>query len=131
MATAIIDLLGGEAVLGPGVRSELDLARATRNGLPLRAADRIRTTAGIARPLDGAHFDERRLTPAESDAIVRIARVLARAIDVLGDQSKAAHWVNTPNQALGGEIPLTLLDTSSGEHEVEALLDRIEYGVYS
>jgi len=41
------------------------------------------------------------------------------------------HWLTTANRALGGEIPITLLDTSAGAHEVDAVLDRIEYGVYS
>jgi putative toxin-antitoxin system antitoxin component (TIGR02293 family) len=63
--------------------------------------------------------------------VIRTARTLAKAIDILGDRDKAAHWLTAPNRAMGGEIPITLLDTSAGTHEVEALLDRIEYGVYS
>jgi len=77
------------------------------------------------------HPPPARLTPEQSDAVVRTARAMAKAIDVLGDRKKAAHWLTTPNRALGGEIPITLLDTSAGAHEVEAVLDRVEYGVYS
>ena len=72
-----------------------------------------------------------RLTPEQSDVVIRTARTLAKAIDTLGDREKAAHWLTTPNRALGGEIPITLLDTSSGSYEVEAVLERVEYGVYS
>jgi putative toxin-antitoxin system antitoxin component (TIGR02293 family) len=72
-----------------------------------------------------------RLTPEQSDVVIRTARTLAKAIGILGDRKKAAHWLTTPNRALGGEIPMTLLDTSAGAHEVETVLDRIEYGVYS
>jgi putative toxin-antitoxin system antitoxin component (TIGR02293 family) len=72
-----------------------------------------------------------RLTPEQSDVVIRTARTLAKAIDILGDRPKAVHWLTTANRALGGEIPITLLDTSAGAHEVEAVLDRIEYGVYS
>ena len=72
-----------------------------------------------------------RLTPTESDVVVRTARIMARATAVLGDKKKAVHWLNSPNKALGGKVPISLLDTVAGEHEVEALLDRIEYGVYS
>jgi putative toxin-antitoxin system antitoxin component (TIGR02293 family) len=67
----------------------------------------------------------------QSDAVVRVAGALARAIDVLGDRKKAVRWLTSSNRALGGEIPITLLDTSAGTHEVETILDRIEYGVYS
>jgi hypothetical protein len=72
-----------------------------------------------------------RLTPIQSDAVFRIASALAKAIDVLGNKKKGVHWLQSPNRALGSEVPLKLLDTSAGSHEVEALLDRIEYGVYS
>jgi putative toxin-antitoxin system antitoxin component (TIGR02293 family) len=72
-----------------------------------------------------------RLTPEQSDVVIRTACILAKAMDILGDKEKAAHWIKTPNRALGGEIPITLLDTSAGAHEVEAVLDRIEFGVYS
>ena len=77
------------------------------------------------------HHTPRRLTPSESDLVVRTATALSKAIDVLGEKNKAVHWLKSPNKALGGQTPLSLLDTSAGEHEVEALLDRIEYGVYS
>ena len=136
METQVIDLLGGAEVLGEYLRSNLDLVRATREGLPaetaVRLADLISDSpagidmiAGCAANLPG------RLTPEQSDIVVRTATVLARAIDVLGDKKKAVHWLTTSNRALGGEIPITLLDTSAGVHEIETLLGRIEYGVYS
>jgi len=137
----VVDLLGGEQVLGAYLKSNLDLVRATREGLPaetavrlwqliLGSADQLRKPVAVevgfalACPPD-------RLTPEQSDMVVRTATVLARAIDVLGDTKKAVHWLTTPNRALAGEIPIALLDTSAGTHEAETLLERIEYGVYS
>src|ERR1022692_1567276 len=38
METQVADLLGGERVLGASVKSNLDLARATRQGLPAETA---------------------------------------------------------------------------------------------
>jgi len=32
---------------------------------------------------------------------------------------------------LGGEVPLELLDTDAGRNDVETILRRIEYGIYS
>ena len=132
METRVVDLLGGAQVLGESLQSNLDLVRATREGLPAEAAVRLaQLISGIdvaaTRPADPTG----RLTSEQSDVVVRTATVLARAIDVLGDKKKAVHWLTTPNRALGGEIPITLLDTSAGAHEAEALLERIEYGVYS
>ena len=151
MDTQVAELLGGEGVLGTSVKSNLDLARATREGLPAEAA--IQLVALILdcapegplgplmpyRPSTGEFSDlvngliglPRRLTLEQSDVVVRIAGAVARAIDVLGDRKKAVRWLTASNRALGGEIPITLLDTSAGAHEVETVLDRIEYGVYS
>jgi putative toxin-antitoxin system antitoxin component (TIGR02293 family) len=138
MATQVSDLLGGERVLGASLNSNIDLARATREGLPARTAVELAEIIGAGSPdqLSSAlaHALEHgagRLTPLESDAVVRIAQALAKAIDVLGGRHKAAHWLMSPNRALGGETPLNLLDTSAGAYEVDTVLDRIEYGVYS
>jgi Protein of unknown function (DUF2384) len=183
MDTQVADLLGGTRVLGASVKSNLDLARATRKGLPaetavqlveaIRGSDVIveagkprrrrdsrskvvlqdlkvtvigltamgplgaligSLSPGASRRKTGeaeANVEPARLTPEQSDIVIRTARTLAKAIDILGDREKAAHWLTTPNRALGGEIPISLLDTSAGAHEVETVLDRIEYGVYS
>jgi putative toxin-antitoxin system antitoxin component (TIGR02293 family) len=136
METQVVDLLGGVEVLGESLQSNLDLVRATREGLPAETAVRLEelisgSTAGIGKLIAGASDLPGRLTPEQSDVVVRTATVLARAIDVLGDRKKAVHWLTTSNRALGGEIPITLLDTSAGVHEIETLLGRIEYGVYS
>lgn len=60
-----------------------------------------------------------------------VETIAARASEVLGGQEKATHWLNRPNRALGGRRPLDLLDTDLGIQQVEQVLGRIEYGVYS
>jgi putative toxin-antitoxin system antitoxin component (TIGR02293 family) len=57
--------------------------------------------------------------------------ILARAIEFLEDEHKAMHWLTTPNRALGGVVPMALLDSPEGKEEVLTILGRIEYGVYS
>ena len=132
MGVQVRDLLGGERVLGPAVRSNLDLAHATREGLPAESAIWLAEFIGsngavwTASKKPGA-----RLSPEDSDLTFRTESVLAQAIIVLGDTKRAVHWLSTPNRALGGEVPLALLDTSAGKQEVETILDRVEYGVYS
>jgi putative toxin-antitoxin system antitoxin component (TIGR02293 family) len=74
---------------------------------------------------------ERRLRADESDRLLRLARVAAVAEDVLGAQDKAGRWLQKPNRALGGIVPLDLLDTDLGAEEVVTVLGRIEHGVYS
>jgi putative toxin-antitoxin system antitoxin component (TIGR02293 family) len=72
-----------------------------------------------------------RLSAAESDRTVRLARVYATAVEMIGNQEKAVEWLRTPNRALAGERPLDQLDTDLGAREVEDVLGRIAYGVYS
>lgn len=50
----------------------------------------------------------------ESDRRARLARLLVRTEEVLGTEDKAIAWLNTPNCALGGEVPLHLLDSDAG-----------------
>jgi putative toxin-antitoxin system antitoxin component (TIGR02293 family) len=40
-------------------------------------------------------------------------------------------WLRTPNTALRGETPISLLETDIGARMVERVLGRIEHGVIS
>ncbi len=142
-AYTIPDVLGGEVILGRPMGKSGALAELVREGLPVRSlfllAERldlrqaeISEKIGIPqRTLTRRITQHSRLTPAESDRTVRLAQVYANASDTLGDGHKAAAWLKTPNRALRGERPLDQLDTDPGVREVEDLLGRIAYGVYS
>src|ERR1700747_396832 len=72
-----------------------------------------------------------RLSPDESDKVMRYSRLLARATDFYGNIDKARAWLKHPQRGLGGAIPLDYADTEIGAQEVEKLLGRMKYGVYS
>jgi putative toxin-antitoxin system antitoxin component (TIGR02293 family) len=72
-----------------------------------------------------------RLEPQESERLMRLVRLVAQATDVLGTTKKAMDWLDSPNGALQGVTPLSLLDTDIGTQAAEAVLARIEYGVFS
>ena len=72
-----------------------------------------------------------RLDPQESERLLRLVRLVTQATDVLGDHRKAIHWLESPNRALEGATPLSLLDTDIGTQAAEAVLTRIDFGVYS
>jgi len=144
MAThSVSDLLGGEPVLGKQVHKGGALAELVREGLPIKAllllAERldmrqaeISEKIGIPkRTLTRRLTEHTKLTAAESDRAVRLAQVYSMAADTLGDGDKAAAWLKTPNRALRGGRPLDQLDTDPGVREVENVLGRIAYGVYS
>jgi putative toxin-antitoxin system antitoxin component (TIGR02293 family) len=119
------------------------LAELVREGLPAKAlfllAKRLELTqaeisakVGIPqRTLTRRMARNARLTAAESDRTVRLAQVFATAAETLGTEEKAAQWLKTPNRALRGGCPIDQLDTDPGVREVEDVLGRIAYGVYS
>lgn len=71
-----------------------------------------------------------RLDPAESDRLLRVTRVFAKALELFeGDAQAARNWFHTPARALGNERPIRLARTDLGSREVEALIYRLEHGV--
>ena len=144
MAThSVNDMLGGEAVLGRPMGAGGALADLVREGLPAEALfllakrldlrqSEISSKIGIAqRTLTRRMARHAKLTAAESDRTVRLAQVYATAVDTLGSEDKAAQWLKTPNRVLRGTRPIDQLDTDPGVREVEDVLGRIAYGVYS
>jgi putative toxin-antitoxin system antitoxin component (TIGR02293 family) len=139
----IAEALGGKKVLGRSIKNFAELAELVRKGLPagslivLGEKLDLKNTAlskklGIPqRTLTRRLSQHSRLTSAESDRTVRLARVYATAVEMIGNADKAAQWLRTPNRALGGEVPIDQLDTDLGSKEVENILGRIAYGVYS
>ena len=139
----IAEVLGGRKVLRKVVKKPDDLAQLVRKGLPATSVTVLAEKLDLAntvlsqklgiplRTLTRRLSQGSRLTAAESDRTVRLARVYAGAVEMLGDEGKAAVWLQTPNRALGGERPLDQLDTDVGARTVEDILGRIAYGVYS
>jgi putative toxin-antitoxin system antitoxin component (TIGR02293 family) len=72
-----------------------------------------------------------RLSPDESDKVMRFLRLLEHATNVFGDADKARAWLKFPQRGLGGAVPLDYAETEIGAREVDNLLGRIDYGVYS
>ena len=142
-AEAIAEVLGGRKVLGKAIKKSDDLALLVRKGLPVGSVTALAGKLHVGnnvlsrklgipqRTLTRRLSQSSLLTPAESDRTVRIARVYAHAMEMIGDENKAVEWLGTPNRALGGAWPLDQLDTDLGARAVEDILGRIAYGVYS
>jgi putative toxin-antitoxin system antitoxin component (TIGR02293 family) len=69
--------------------------------------------------------------PEESDRLARVAKILKRAHEVFSNAEKARGWMNTQLAAFDGETPLQRADTFLGATQVEDVLGRIDYGVYT
>ena len=118
------------------------LVEALRVGLPfqelmdLQASlkvpmDKLVPRLGISKATLHRRKATGRLDPAESDRVVRFARLMGKAVEVLESDDNARQWLTSPQFGLDGAVPLDYADTEVGAREVEDLLGRIEYGVYS
>lgn len=57
--------------------------------------------------------------------------VLTQAAEVFGSRETAADWLMRPAMALDRQRPVDLLGTTAGKEQVELLLIRLQYGVYT
>lgn len=130
------------ALLGLKTFDAPSLLRAVQKGFAWKAFERLVQNVGlpaeqIARVLDlplrtrARRKAEGRFQPAESDRLLRLARIYARALDLFaGDREAALRWLTRKKIALAEMVPLELARTDVGAREVEATIDRIEQGVY-
>jgi putative toxin-antitoxin system antitoxin component (TIGR02293 family) len=73
-----------------------------------------------------------KLSPEESERLLRISRLFEKAVDLFeGDTTAAVKWMSTPRPALDSQTPLEYSRTEVGAREVEDLIGRLEHGVFS
>ncbi|HEX8297352.1 MAG TPA: antitoxin Xre/MbcA/ParS toxin-binding domain-containing protein [Chthoniobacteraceae bacterium] len=125
-------LQGGVSALVAVVRQGLHFSEleSLRDQLEL-PMDRLAGYLGLARATVHRRKLSGQLTPDESDKVLRFARLLGQATRLFGSVEEAQGWLNTPQHGLGGAVPLEYAGTEVGSREVESLLGRIDYGVYS
>jgi putative toxin-antitoxin system antitoxin component (TIGR02293 family) len=101
----------------------------SRSGLAL---SRLAATIGIPERTLARRKVSRKLTPDESERLLRISAIFEDAVDLFeGDVAAAASWLNTPRKALGDRTPLAYARTEPGAREVEDLIGRLEHGIFS
>jgi putative toxin-antitoxin system antitoxin component (TIGR02293 family) len=133
---------GKDTELGREVFAPGKLIEKLKAGLPVSELEALRAELEVPMeklaPMLGiskATYHRRklsgRLEAAESDRLVRFARLLGMAATVMESLAAARRWLTSPQVGLGGAVPLEYAETEIGAREVEDLLGRIEYGVYS
>lgn len=86
---------------------------------------------GISGRTAQRRWHEGELTLEESDRLYRVARIVQRAIEVLGAEAGARLWLRRPQAIFSGSAPLALLGSDAGVKAVEDQLGRIDYGIVS
>jgi putative toxin-antitoxin system antitoxin component (TIGR02293 family) len=134
------DYLTGKA--GGSHLSPNALSARIRAGLPVQelkdlqsslalSLEKLGNILGISKATLQRRLSDGTLDPEESDHLVRFARLMGKAVEVLESEENAREWLNAPQFGLGGAVPLEYAGTEVGAREVENLLGRIEFGVYS
>jgi len=129
--------------LGVAAASTSELIREIERGLPLGALESLAIGLDMGVPELAAHLGipartlarrktAGRISPEESERVVRVARLLERALSLFDWKApEARQWLRLPKQGLAGQSPLDYARTEIGAREVENLLGRIEHGVFS
>ena len=139
---AMLEMLGGKGTVQGSPESLHEWVAALKHGLPAASAlafkDTLRLTNDELADLLGVSArtilrwaPATRLDLVTGDRLLRTARLFAIATDVLEDEEAAVRWLRSPQNGLGGAVPLALATTDVGARAVETLLGRMEHGVFT
>lgn len=140
-ARTAIGLLGGAKTLGVSSGQAVQWERMVCEGVPVRSADALREAidvpdAVLAQLLGVSETilwrvraGNGRLSPAASLRLLRAARIVALAFEVLESEQDALRWLMRPQPGLGVRPPLALLATDAGRDLVEKMLLQIGQSV--
>jgi putative toxin-antitoxin system antitoxin component (TIGR02293 family) len=145
MGNVVMEKLGGYRVFRRRFKTDLEMDSAIKAGLPVKALDTllgdlvgefvsqadVYGVVGSARTLQRKRSQGTTLSAEESDRLARLARMVVRTEEALGSPDRVQPWLATPNRALGGRTPISLLGSDAGTLAVERVLGRIEHGIVS
>lgn len=124
-----------------GSLSGLDQVRKSlEDGLPAEAVKELQSELkrlGVRRPSDFVNKivpratlrRRKRLTREEGEAVLRVAAVIALAVDVWGFERGAARFLTTPHALLGYEVPIELALSEVGARQVEYMIHALDHGL--
>jgi putative toxin-antitoxin system antitoxin component (TIGR02293 family) len=92
---------------------------------------RVASVLGMSRATLHRRKIRGKIDKEESEKVARYQRLLRKAQDVFGNAASAREWLTRKQLGLGDAVPIDFAKTEIGAREVENLLGRIEYGVYS
>jgi putative toxin-antitoxin system antitoxin component (TIGR02293 family) len=127
--------------LGEEIDSELALAKAVHQGLPLSVFatflkhgltnEEVHKIVIPARTFKHRKAKVMPLSVDESDKAVRAARVLVYAEKTFGSRDKALSWMRQPKKRFEGEAPMQMLQTGAGARLVEEMLIQVDEGMFA
>ncbi len=139
---SILNYLGGKKLLGiKDLTRPLAFHDIVSTGLPAASLMQFKERLGLTNTevsvvigvsektlVRWGHTPKKLMDPVASDRLYRAAKVMALAREVFEDDEEARGWMSEPQIALGDKVPLELLTSDAGAHQVEELLLRMEHG---
>lgn len=123
-------------------QNPLELLRSIKAGFPCRVIREFQAQTGLTleqiAAWTGIHprtlarrLDKGKLNSDESDRFCRVKRLWNLTLGLYeGQADGAAQWLTSPLQLYGGLTPIELSSTDAGSHELEAIIGRLEDGVF-
>jgi putative toxin-antitoxin system antitoxin component (TIGR02293 family) len=130
-------------LFGGRTGGSFNLVEQIESGLKVGVVDQVardlRVPAATVRKLakiSSSTFSRRQktgfLSSEESDRIFRLRSAIERTTGFFeGNKAAARQWLKQPAVALDGVRPIEMLVNEAGVRAVEALLSRLEYGVFT
>ncbi len=117
-----------------------EVRRAVEEGLPVETVAELQAALkalGVSRPSEyveaivsrATRQRRRRLKPEEGERLLRIAAVIALALEVWRDEKNAGAFLTHPHPLLGGAKPIERAMSEIGARQVEEILWGLEYGL--
>jgi len=112
----------------------------TREGMPVKSFSQLAEEFGLSfdslarkvgvspRTLRNFATNQKPLSPVISEKIIRLGRLKLLARNLFTSDKAIADWFKTPEPALGGLLPIELVDNDSGVREVEGVLMGMIHG---
>jgi len=137
----VSDVLGGPRTLKHRVRTLNDLHEIVAEGLPKTSVRALlnhlsehyvvdlQPLRDFIAPPATLKRRRTRLSPAESQRLERLARIIAMTEHVWREPTAAAQFLTRRHRILGGKTPLQMATTDLGVRQVEELLASIEFGL--
>lgn len=138
-------LMGGKQTIGRVVTTDMAAHDVLSEGLPTKAlrhfvehlvvigfSPEMERALGLSyRTYLRGKEHKTQLNTEQSGRAWKFAEIVARVTDLLGSQKAAELWLEKPAIGLNGRRPIELMSTPSGIAVLEALIGRLEYGVYT
>ena len=120
--------------------NDIQADSAIRKGLPIESAIHLQSLLQLSKEKAARLIGRSRSTyaryqnqdadldPSEAERVVRYARLVSLATEILNGQNAAVMWMKEPNIRLGGHLPLQMAETAPGARIVQNLLVGIQHG---